>query len=172
MQAASAFSLSAAGIGVDLMTSTHTCFAAARAPARSPSAALLQMPSSLLFRLASRVGSCVMIDLQASSYSAAVAPGTVPAAGCVGVVLAGEVDDFGAVAGVVAAALEVFAGVVVVVELVVLELLLPHPAISAPQSSVTASFENRPAVTFSPFDLLSAQSSLLDGDRYAWLGQG
>jgi hypothetical protein len=82
-----------------------------------------------------------------------------------------EAADF-VVVGVVAAALEVLAGVVVVVELVVLELLLPHPAISAPQSSVTASFENRPAVTFSPFDLLSAQSSLLDGDRYAWLGQG
>jgi hypothetical protein len=61
-----------------------------------------------------------------------------------------EVEDF-AVVGVVAAALELFAGVVVGVELVVLELLLPQPAISAPQSSVTASFENRPAVTFSPF---------------------
>jgi hypothetical protein len=66
-------------------------------------------------------------------------------------VLAVDVEDFDAVVGVVAAALEVFAGVVVAVELVVLELLLPHPTISAPQSSVTASFENRPAVTFSPF---------------------
>ncbi len=65
----------------------------------------------------------------------------------VAVAVAGE--DF-VVVGVVAAALEVFAGVVVAVELVVLELLLPHPAISTPQSSVAASFENRPAVTFPP----------------------
>lgn len=73
--------------------------------------------------------------------------------------LAVEVGDFDAVVGVVAAALELVADVVVDVELVVLELLLPQPAISAPQSNVTASFENRPAVTFSPFDLLSARSA-------------
>jgi hypothetical protein len=86
----------------------------------------------------------------------------------VGVVVAVAVagEDF-VVVGVVAAALEVFAGVVVAVELVVLELLLPHPAISTPQSSVAASFENRPAVTFSPFDLLSARSSSLDRQRRA-----
>jgi hypothetical protein len=59
-----------------------------------------------------------------------------------------EVDDFGAVVGAGAAALDVFAGVVVAIEVVVL--VLPHPAISAAQSNVTASFENRPAVTFPP----------------------
>jgi hypothetical protein len=78
-----------------------------------------------------------------------------------------DVDDFDVV-GVLAAVLEVFAGVVVAAEfvvLVVLEPLLPHPAISAPQSSTTESFEDRPTITCSPFDLWSTGPSPLDDDR-------
>jgi hypothetical protein len=152
------------------MTSTQTCLAAARAPARLPLAALAQIPSSLLFRFPGSVGSRWMIDLQMSAYSAAPAPPTAAAVGRLGVevLLAVEVDDFGAVVGVVgvvAAAVEVFAGVVVAVELVVPELLLlPHPAMNAPQSSTATSDENRPTDIASPLRFMERPAGV-SGDR-------
>lgn len=173
LHSASVFSFSAAGIGLALTTSTQTCLAAARAPARLPLAAFAQIPSSLLFVVPGSVGSRAMIDLQMSAYSAAPAAPTAAAVGRLGVeaLVAVEVDDFAAVVGVVgvvvAAALEVFAGVVVAVELVVPEpLLLPHPAISAPQSSAAASDENRPTDIASPLWLWSAWPGLVVAGRW------
>src|ERR1700733_6617620 len=64
LQAAMSFAFCAAGSGEALITSTHTSFAAARAPARLPAAALLQIPSTLLLVLAASVGSRAMISLQ------------------------------------------------------------------------------------------------------------
>jgi hypothetical protein len=151
------------------MTSTQTCLAAARAPARLPLAALAQIPSSLPFRFPGSVGSRWMIDLQTAAYSAAPAVPTAAAVGRLGVevVLAVEVDDFGVVVGVVgvvAAAVEVFAAAGAAVELVVLELLLPHPATSAPQSSTATSDENRPTDIASPLRFIERPVGV-GGDR-------
>jgi len=55
------------------MTSTHTSFAAACAPARSPSAALLQIPSTFAFALPDRVGAALITDLHSATASATAA---------------------------------------------------------------------------------------------------
>ncbi len=52
------------------MTSTQTSLAAARAPTRSPLAALLQIPSTLAFVLAESVGALWMIDLHSATATA------------------------------------------------------------------------------------------------------
>ncbi len=117
------------------MTSTHTSLAAACAPARLPLAALLQIPSTLLFTLAESVGSRWTIDLHIATASATPAALAAP--------LEVVVGDVGAVLG---AAVEVFtlAGVLVAAfELLVVELLLPHPATSTPQRSTATSQADR-----------------------------
>ncbi len=124
------------------MTSTHTSLAAARAPARSPLAALLQIPSTLAFTFAESVGTLWIIDLQIATYS--VTPAALAALGAV----VGDVD----VVAALVAAVEVVAGLEVVVELLVVELLLPHPATSAALSSATASNGDRLPIICPPLD--------------------
>lgn len=115
-----------------------------------------------------------MIDLQTAAYSAAPAVPTAAAVGRLGVevVVAVEVDDFGVVGGVVAAALEIFAVVVAAVELVVPELLLPHPAMSAPQSSTATSDDNRPADIASPLRFMERPAVAGGGRSAGALNQG
>lgn len=131
------------GIGVALTTSTHTSLAAVRAPARSPLAALLQIPSSLAFTLAESVVAFCTADLQVATACARVAALTA---------LVALVVPVGDVA-VVAAAVELVAGLlaVVVVEELVVELLLPQPAMSAPQRSGTMSSERRVVIIGPPW---------------------
>ena len=126
------------------MTSTHTSFAAARAPARLPLAALLQIPSTLLFRLAESVG-----DLWTTAlHSATAAARSAALTGLLGAVLVEDVEGVDVV-DAAAGLLEVV--VVVAVEPLVVELLLlPQPATSAPQSSALASSEDRLAIIGPP----------------------
>jgi hypothetical protein len=124
------------------MTSAHTSLEAARAPARSPLAALAQIPSTLLLTLAGSVGSCSTIDLQSAAYSAT------PAAPDALVDVAVEgVEVVVAEAGVLGADFVVAIGVVV--DELVVE-LLPHPATSAPQSAATTSSGDRLAIIDPP----------------------
>jgi hypothetical protein len=137
------FAFCADGIGEALITSTHTSFAAARAPARLPAAALLQIPSTLLLVLAGSVGSRAMISLQIAVYSFTpdASVGLIGTAGVVAaVVVAGLLGAaVGVVVGVLAA-VEVVAGVLVAVELLVVELpLLPQAARNAEHNSATTS---------------------------------
>jgi hypothetical protein len=133
------------------MTSAQTSLPAARAAARLPWAALLQMPSTLAFRLEESVGSLWMTDLQTATASATptvpvgmpdvlagveVVPVVVVVAGDVDVVVVGDV-----VVGVAVAA--VAGDVVVGVELLDVELLLPQPAINTPASATTSQVECR-----------------------------
>ena len=94
------------------MTSTHTSFAAWRAPARSPLAALLQIASTFAFALAVSVGAALISDLHPATAAATAAE------------LATPLADVDAVPVPVDAGVEL----VVAVELLVEELLLPHPA--------------------------------------------
>jgi hypothetical protein len=131
------------------MTSTHTSLEAARAPARLPWAALLQMPSTLAFTVAESVGSFSTTALQIATYSATPALAAAPVA-ALGVV-AGDVDVVAVVAGLRAADVEVVAGVLAAVELLVVELtLLPHPAASAPQSSTARNTGDRLPIIGAP----------------------
>ena len=135
MHAASARSFIApAGIGEELMTSSHTSFAAARAPARSPSAALLQIASTFAFVLAPSVGASLITDLHSATASARPAE----LAG-LGVVL-GVLDVVPVVLGVLDV-VPVVLGVelVAAVELLVEEelLLLPHPAMNTLPTTTT-----------------------------------
>lgn len=109
---------------MELMTSTHTSFAAARAPARSPSAALLQIASTFAFELLDSVGVALITDLHSATASATAA----------------ELDGFAVVLGVLedvdTVPLDDGATLVATVELLWLlveELppLLPHPAMNA-----------------------------------------
>jgi len=136
------------------MTSAQTSLPAARAAARLPWAALLQMPSTLAFRLEESVGSLWMTDLHTATASAT------PAA-VVGMLVGMFVGTLGVLVGV-EVLVEVLVGdVEVVVVLVVpvlavvlagwvtlvtcagvellldVELLLPQPARSAPPASAT-----------------------------------
>jgi hypothetical protein len=139
------FAFCAAGIGEALITSTHTSFAAARAPARLPAAALLQIPSTLLLVLAGSVGSRAMINLQIAVYSF-TPEASVGVSGVVGVVavvvdvlvaVVVVVGVLAVVAGVLAA-VELVAGVLVAVEPLVVELpLLPQAARSAEHNNAT-----------------------------------
>jgi hypothetical protein len=140
------FAFCTAGSGEALSTSTHTSFAAARAAARLPAAALLQIPSTLRLVLAASVGSRAMINLQICEYSFTPEASTGLSAwadevlvgllvAVVDVVLAGVLA-----AVVVLAAVAVLASVLVAVEPLVVELpLLPHAAMSTEHSSATAS---------------------------------
>jgi len=118
------------------MTSAQTSLAAVRAAARLPLAALLQMPSTLDFRLAERVGSLCSIALHSATACATPTGlvGTLDVAGGdfgVGVVV-GDVDVFAVAVGwvtLIACA---------VVELFDVELLLPQPAMSTPASATTS----------------------------------
>jgi len=103
------------------MTSVQTSTAAARAPARSPCSALVQIDSTLALVLDGSPGARWSTDLQTATAwatPAALAPLSAPVV-AVGVVVVAGVD---AGAGVVAAA-----GAELAVELDVLE-LLPQPA--------------------------------------------
>jgi hypothetical protein len=105
------------------MTSPQTSLAAARAPATSPLAALLQIPSTFAFTLADSVGALWITDLHSATYwdtAAELGAALVPVADV-------EVD-----AG---AGLLVELVPVAVDPLVVELLLLPHPATSAPHSN-------------------------------------
>jgi hypothetical protein len=121
------------------MTSTHTSLAAARASARSPLAALLQIPSTLALVLEESVGSLWTIDLH--SVTACATP-----AGLVGTLdVAGGGFDVAVVAGDVDV-VPVAAGWVTliacaVVELLDVELLLPQPAMNTPASATTSHVE-------------------------------
>lgn len=157
MQAAMSFAFCAAGIGEALITSTHTSFEAARAPARLPAAALLQIPSTLLLVLAGSVGSRAMINLQIAVYSftpeasvgvsgAAGVLAVVVVVGLLGAAGGGVAGVLAVVAGaldvvaVVLAAVEVVAGALVAVEPLVVELpLLPHAARSAEHNNARTS---------------------------------
>jgi hypothetical protein len=166
LQAASACALSAAGIGEALITSTHTSFAAARAPERLPLAALLQIPSALLFTLEDSVGACSTTDLHSATAAASVAALT----GLPGVVLGVDVDGVELVAAA-AGVLDVVD--VVAVEPLVVELpLLPQPAMSAPQSNApTSSGDRFPNICF---PLVFEKRLLAAGQPAmgAWLWQG
>lgn len=147
--------MSAAGIGARLMTSTQTSFAAVRAPATSPWAALLQIPSTLAFTLAESVGSLSMIDLQIATYWATPAMLAGLLAALLGVVVGdgvvvGGVEGFAVVTVMLCAGVEVAAGVLAAVELLVVELLLPHPEMSAPPSSAARSSGDRVPIIWSP----------------------
>ena len=104
------------------MTSSHTSFAAARAPARSPSAALLQIASTFAFVLAPNVGASLITDLHSATASATPA----------------ELAGLGIVLGVldvvpVDVGVELVVPPVAAVEplwLLVEELLLPQPAMN------------------------------------------
>jgi hypothetical protein len=135
------------------MTSAQTSLPAARAAARLPWAALLQMPSTLAFRLEESVGSLWMIDLHAATASATPAAVVGMLVGMLGVlvaVLVGDVDVVpvvvvvGGEVDVVPVLAVVLAGWVTVitcagVELLDVELLLPQPARSAPLVSARTS---------------------------------
>lgn len=125
------------------MTSAQTSLPAARAAARLPWAALLQMPSTLAFKLEESVGSLWMIDLHTATASATPAAVVGMLVGTLGVlveVLVGGVDVVPVLAPVLAV---VVAGWVTLitcagVELLLdVELLLPQPARSAPPASAT-----------------------------------
>jgi hypothetical protein len=133
-----------------LTTSTHTSLAAACAPARSPLAALLQIPSSLPFTVAESVVAFCTADLQAATAAANVAALVVPVVPTVLVEVV--VADVAVLAFAVELLVVLVAGVLaaVVVELLVVELLLPHPARSAPHSSGTTSSERRVAIICPP----------------------
>ncbi len=134
--------MAAEGIGDALTTSVHTSLAAVRAPARSPAAAFAQIPSTLLLTLAESVGSRAMIDLQIATYCATPAAlGALEAVLDVVVVVAGAV--------VLGAGVEVTTGVLV--DPLVLELLLPHPVASAPQSNAATSSGDRLAIIGLPW---------------------
>jgi hypothetical protein len=156
------FAFRAAGSGEALMTSTHTSFEAARAAARLPAAALLQIPSTLLLVLAGSVGSRAMINLQSCAYSftpeasagvsgPAGVVAVVVGAGLLGAAVAVVAGVLAVVAGVLAAA-AVVAGVLVAVELLVAEPppLLPQAARSAEHSSATTSGAVRLSIIDSP----------------------
>ena len=156
------FAFRAAGSGEALITSTHTSLAAARAPARLPAAALLQIPSTLLLVLAASVGSCAMSNLQIATYSFTpeASVGLIGNAGVVEVVAAGLLGGVvGVAAGVVVAvvagvlaAVEVLAGAVVAVEPPIVELpLLPQAARNAEHNSATASSAIRLPIIDSPW---------------------
>jgi hypothetical protein len=102
----------------------------------------LQIPSTLAFTLAESVGSLWMIDLHSATATATPAAVDGMDGMEVDVDVVGEVDVFAAGAGL-GAAVEVAAGVLVAVELLVVELLLPQPATSAPQSSPASSSGDR-----------------------------
>ncbi len=150
------FAFCAAGSGEAVITSTHTSFEAARAAARLPAAALLQIPSTFLLVLDGSVGSRAMINLQIAVYSFTpeASVGLIGAAGVVAVVVVGLLGAaVGVVVGVLAvvagvldvvagvlAAVAVVAGVLVAVELLVVELpLLPQAASSAEHSNAATS---------------------------------
>jgi hypothetical protein len=147
------------------MTSTHTSFAAARAPATSPEAALRQIPSTLLFTFAASDGSRWISSLQIATYCltavsgliASLIPGVADfevAVLDVAVVGVAVLDVAGVLAvvvevlaGVLAAAVEVVAGALVAVEPPVVELLLlPQAVISTAQSNPATNSEDRLAI--------------------------
>lgn len=149
------------------MTSAQTSLPAARAPARSPWAALLQMPSTLAFKLEESVGSLWMIDLHAATACATPAAVVGMLVGTLGVlveVVVGDVDVVPVVVVVVgevdvvpvlAVALAgwvtpVWAGV----ELLDVELLLPQPARSAPPASARTSNVECRLIMCPPFDVI------------------
>ena len=86
------------------MTAAHTSLPAARAPATSPLAALLQIPSTFAFKLAESVGSLWMIDLHTATACATPAAVVGTLVGTLGVFagdVAGEDVDVAAVLAVV-----------------------------------------------------------------------
>jgi hypothetical protein len=155
LQAVMSFCFCAAGIGEALTTCAHTSLAAARAPAMSPAAALLQIPSTLLLTLAASVGSRSMISLQIATYSFTAAAPVGPTAfagvaafevlagllgGAVAVeVVAGLLGAVAAAAGLLGGAVEVVAGARVVVEPLVELPLLPQATSSAEHNSAARS---------------------------------
>ncbi len=116
------------------MTSSHTSFAAARAPARSPSAALLQIASTFAFVLALSVGASLITDLHSATASARPAE----LAG-LGIVL-GVLDVVPVDGGVELVVVPVVAAVEPLWLLVEEEeLLLPHPATNTLPMTTTTS---------------------------------
>ncbi len=83
------------------MTSAHTSLPAARAPARLPLAALLQIPSTLAFKLAESVGSLWIIDLHTATACATPAAVVGTLVGTLGVFVGEDVDVVPVVAVVV-----------------------------------------------------------------------
>ena len=127
---------------MELITSSHTSFAAARAAATLPLAALLQIASTLLLASELSVGARLITDLHsvtaAASWAALMGP--------LGMTLVG-----GAAEEVVAAAVLVVAAGVLAVEPLVVELPpLPQPQISAEHSTTPASSWDRLATIESP----------------------
>ena len=82
------------------MTSAHTSLAAARAPARSPLEALLQMPSTFAFKLEESVGSLWITDLHTATACATPAAVVGRLVGTLGAVAGADVDVVPLVAGV------------------------------------------------------------------------
>lgn len=123
-----------------MMTSAHTSLAAARAPARSPPAALLQIDSTLAFTLACSVGSLWMIDLHTATASA-----TPAAVEGVGVAVDGVEADVDVVAPeeLVLAPPALLGAATEVLWLLDVELLLPQPArIMAAASAIRSHAES------------------------------
>jgi hypothetical protein len=173
------FRLFAAGIGEASITATHTSFAAERAPARLPAAALLQMPWTLLFTLAASAGSRATINLQIATYcftTAASAGLTGSACMAVVAVVAGlpgaavevvaGVPVAGAVAvvpGLAAATVAVVAGALVAVEPLVVELPLPpQAASSAAHSTATTGSDGRLPIIDFPLVCENTRPSLVE----------
>jgi hypothetical protein len=118
------------------MTSAHTSLPAARAPARLPLAALLQIPSTLAFKLAESVGSLWIIDLHTATACATPAAVVGTLVGTLGVFVGEDVDVVPVVAGWVT--LITCVGVELLLDV---ELLLPQPAINTPASATTSQVE-------------------------------
>jgi len=130
------------------MTSAHTSLPAARAPARLPLAALLQIPSTLAFKLAESVGSLWIIDLHTATACATPAAVVGTLVGTLGVFVGEDVDVVPVVAVVVGDVdvVPVVAGWVTLITCAGVELLLdvellPQPAINTPASATTSQVE-------------------------------
>lgn len=136
------------------MTSSHTSFAAARAPARLPSAALLQIPSTFAFVLALSVGASLITALHSATASAR--PAELAGLGIVLGVLA--------VLGVLVVPVDVGVELVVVLVaagellwLLVEELLLPHPAMNTLPMTTTASHLDLCLIILPPRSILTGR---------------
>ncbi len=152
----------AAATGVASTISVQTSLAAVFAPAASPSAAFAQMPSTFAFTLEESPGALCTILLQIAAYSAtAAAPPGTPAAVEVEVVGVGLLGTDAAVLGTVT----VGVGLGALLEVLVFEPLLPHPARSAPHASATAGNDDRipgirtPSIEHAPADAVEPPAS-------------
>lgn len=165
----------AAATGVASTISVQTSLAAVFAPAASPSAAFEHMPSTFAFTLEESPGALCTILLQIAAYSATAAapPGTLVDVE-VEVVGVGLLGTDAAVLGTVT----VGVGLGALLELLVFELLLPHPARSAAHASATAGNDDRipgirtPSIEHAPAEAVKPPASAGRGRLPAYPAPG